>query len=133
MTYQEAQEIYCINTEIKSLQAELAEHELNRRYYKTVVLSDMPKGRGSYKNPTDEHLIKEQELKDILRYAMDRLQDRLIEFEKFLAGVEDTEARTILRLRCINNMGWEEIGDKMYMSRYTASRIFRKFFEENPD
>ena len=131
MTYQEAQEIYCINTEIKSLQAELAQHEQDRRYYKTVVLTDMPRGRGGYKNPTDEHLIKEQELKDMLRYALDRLQDKLVEFEKLLSGVEDAQTRTILRLRCINNMDWYEIGEEMCMCRTTASRKFRKFFEEN--
>lgn len=128
MTYEEATEIYYINTEIKALQLELAQHEENRRYYKTVILSDMSKGKGEHINPTDEWLIKEQELKDMLRYSLNVLQNKLLKFEQFLAGIEDTETRLILRLRCINNMSWQEIGENIGMDRRTASRKFNKFF-----
>ncbi len=130
MTYEEAMEICHINTEIQSLKAELAQHEDNRRYYRTTLLSDMPRAKGAHISPTDEHLIKEQQLKEMLRYCMDRLQDELLEFEKFLSGVEDAEVRTILRLRCVNNMGWGQIGDRMHMDRRTASRKFQRFFAE---
>lgn len=132
MTCKEATEIYYIKTEIKSLQEELAQHERNRRYYKMVLLSDMPKGRGDHGNPVDKYLIKEQELKDMLQYSLDRLQDELLKFEEFLVSVEDAEIRTILRLRCINNIGWEQIGDRMHMDRRTASRKFYRFFEGTP-
>lgn len=131
MTYEEATEIYYINTEIKALQLELAQHEENRRYYKTVILSDMPKGKGEHINPTDEYLIKEQELKDMIRYALNALQNKLLKFEQFLAGIDDTEMRLILRLRCVNNMSWQEIGDSIGMDRTTASRKFNKFFSMN--
>lgn len=130
MTCKEAAEIYYIRTEIKSLKEELAQHERDRRYYKTVLLSDMPRGRGARANLMDEHLIKEQELKDMIRHSLDRLQDELLKFEGFLASVEDVEVRTILRLRCINNMGWEQIGDRMHMDRRTASRKFQRFFAQ---
>lgn len=131
MTYKEAGEIYYINTEIKSLQAELAQHEEARRYYRTAVLSDMPKGKGQHRNHEDEYLVREQELKDMLRYSLDSLQEKLLEFEKFLKGVEDAEMRAILRLRCINNMRWQEIGDRMHMDRTTASKKFKRYFLEN--
>lgn len=129
MTYEEATEIYYINTEIKALRLELAQHEENRRYYKTVILSDMPKGKGEHVNPTDEYLIKEQELKDMIRYALNVLQNKLLKFEQFFAEIEDTETRLILRLRCVNNMSWQEIGDNIGMDRTTASRKFYKFFQ----
>lgn len=128
MTYEKATEIYYINTEIKALQLELAQHEENRRYYKTVILSDMPKGKGKHVNPTDEYLIKEQELKDMIRYALNTLQNKLLKFEQFLSEIEDTETRLILRLRCVNNMSWQEIGDNIGMDRTTASRKFYRFF-----
>ncbi len=131
MTYEEAMEIYHIKAEIKSLQTELQQHEESRRYYKTVILTDMPKGRGQYKNSTDEHLIKEQKLKDMLLYSLNMLQDELLRFEEFLKSVKNAEMRTILRLRCINNMGWQEIGDEIGADRTTASRMFRKFFKQS--
>lgn len=131
MTYEEAMEIYYIKAEIKSLQKELQQHEESRRYYKTVILTDMPKGRGQNKNSTDEYLIKEQNLKDMLRYSFDMLQNELIRFEEFLKSIKNAEMRTILRLRCINNMGWQEIGDEIGVDRTTASRMFRRFFAQN--
>lgn len=131
MTYEEAMEIYYIKAEIKSLQKELQQHEESRRYYKTVILTDMPKGRGQNKNSTDEYLIKEQNLKDMLRYSLNMLQNELIRFEEFLKNIKNAEMRTVLRLRCINNMGWQEIGDEIGVDRTTASRMFRKFFAQN--
>lgn len=130
MTYEEAMEIYYIKAEIKSLQKELQQHEESRRYYKTVILTDMPKGRGQNKNPTDEYLIKEQNLKDMLRYSLNMLQNELIRFEEFLKNIKNAEMRTVLRLRCINNMGWQEIGDEIGVDRTTASRMFRRFFAQ---
>lgn len=131
MTYEEAMEIYYIKAEIKSLQKELQQHEESRRYYKTVILTDMPKGRGQNKNSTDEYLIKEQNLKDMLRYSLNMLQNELIRFEEFLKSIKNAEMRTILRLRCINNMGWQEIGDEIGVDRTTASKMFRRFFAQN--
>lgn len=131
MTYEEAMEIYYIKAEIKSLQKELQQHEESRRYYKTVILTDMPKGRGQNKNSTDEYLIKEQNLKDMLRYSLNMLQNELIRFEEFLKSIKNAEMRTVLRLRCINNMGWQEIGDEIGVDRTTASRMFRRFFAQN--
>lgn len=131
MTYEEAMEIYYIKAEIKSLQKELQQHEESRRYYKTVILTDMPKGRGQNKNSTDEYLIKEQNLKDMLRYSLNMLQNELIRFEEFLKNIKNAEMRTVLRLRCINNMGWQEIGDEIGVDRTTASRMFRRFFAQN--
>lgn len=128
MTFENAQEIYYINTEIKAIQLELARHEANRKYYRTVILSDMPKGKGEHINPTDEWMIKEQQLKDMLKYSLNKLQNKMIEFEECLKTVEDAEIRVILRLRCINNMSWGEIGDNIGMDRRTASRKFNKFF-----
>lgn len=130
MTYEEAMEIYYIKAEIKSLQKELQQHEESRRYYKTVILTDMPKGRGQNKNSTDEYLIKEQNLKDMLRYSLNMLQNELIRFEEFLKNIKNAEMRTVLRLRCINNMGWQEIGDEIGVDRTTASRMFRRFFAQ---
>lgn len=129
MTFEKALEIYYINAEIKAIQLELVKHEENRKYYRTVVLTDMLRAKGEHINPTDEWLIKEQQLKEMLRYSLDNLQNKMIEFEKFLKEVEDAETRVILRLRCINNMSWEEIGDNLGMDRRTASRKFNRFFD----
>ena len=114
----------------KTLQLELARLEDSKTYYKNHFLSDMPKGSSQYNNPIDKYLTKRQELQDMLNYALRKLQIKRREFEEFLQKVENAETRLILRLRCINNMRWEDIGKEIGIDRRTASRIFYQYFKE---
>lgn len=131
MTFEEASQIYYINLEIKALRLELAKLKEERRYYKPNVISDMPRGGGEYINQEDEYLAKEQELEDMLNYSLRKLQYERRKIEEFLDTVGDAETRLILRLRCVNNMKWEDIGDEIGADRRTVSRKFYKFFEKN--
>ena len=129
VTVEEASQIYYINQEIKYIQKELADLEAERKYYKPTILSDMPKGKGGYRNITDDFLEKQSELEDMLCYSLRKLQEERKQFEDFLHSVEDAELRLILRLRCINNMRWEEIGQAVGMERTTVSKKFYKYFK----
>lgn len=129
VTVEEASQIFYINQEIKYIQKELANLEDERKYYKPTILSDMPKGMGGYKNITDDFLEKQSELEDMLRYSLRKLQEERKRFENFLYSVEDAELRLILRLRCINNMRWEDIGQAVDMERTTVSKKFYKYFK----
>lgn len=131
MTFEEASQIYYINLEIKALQLELAKMEEERNYYKPMILSDMPRAGGEHINPSDEYLVKRQEIEDMINYAMRKLQYERKKLEQFLNTVEDAEMRLILRLRCVNNMKWEDIGEELHMARTTASRKFYNFFKMN--
>lgn len=129
MTIEEASQIYYINIEIKALQLELAKMEEERNYYKPIILSDMPRGGGEHINPSDEYLVKRQEIEDMINYALRKLQYERKKFEQFLNTVDDAEMRLILRLRCINNMRWEDIGEEIGTSRTTVSRKFYRYFK----
>ena len=129
MTLEQASQIYYIQKEIKYIQKQLADLEAERKYYKPTILSDMPKGKGEYRNITDDFLERQQELEDMLKYSLKNLQAERKKFEEFLNTVEDAEMRLILRLRCINNMHWEDIGAAVGMDRRTASRKFYGFFK----
>lgn len=131
MTIEEASQIYYINLEIKALQLELAKMEEERNYYKPIILSDMPRGGGEHINPSDEYLVKRQEIEDMINYALRKLQYERKKFEQFLSTVDDAEMRLILRLRCVNNMKWEAIGNEINIDRRTVSRKFYKFFEKS--
>ena len=50
-----------------------------------------------------------------------------------LSDYANSEMRLILRLRCINNMGWFDIGKELNMDRRTVSRKFYKFFKRQKD
>lgn len=132
ITLEQASQIYYINLEIDRIQLDLAKLREGRVYYKANIMTDMPKGGGTYTNPEDEYLAREMELEGLLSYALKKLQQERMCMERFLASVQDAEMRLILRLRCINNMTWEEIGAELDMDRRTASRKFKSFFEICP-
>ena len=129
MTLQEASQIHYIIQEIKSIKLELNDLEAERKYFKSTILSDLPRGRGAYRNATDDFLVRQQELEDMLRYSLRKMQEERKRFEQFLKTVDDAEMRLILRLRCVNNMRWEDIGAAVGAERTTVSKKFYKFFK----
>lgn len=128
MTFEQACQIYYIYMEIKALQLDLARLKEERRYVKATNLTGMPNGKGGYKNWMDEYLIKEEELQNLLNENLYKLQVERKNFEEFLQGVEDAQMRLILRLRCVNNLSWEAIGEELDKDRRTVSNKFKKFF-----
>ena len=128
MTIEEANQIYYINLEIKTLRLELTRIEESRTYYRSNKISDMPKGGGE-KDIVEEYLVEKQKIEDMLKYSMRKLQIEREKFERFLQEIDDSEIRLILRLRCINNLSWEQIGEEIKIDRRTASRKFYNFFK----
>ncbi len=127
MTIDDASQIYYINKEIKALYRELAELK-QQSFFKPIIISDMPHG-GDTKDLYVEYTSSVLEIEDMIRYSLMKLQRERKKIEQFLDTVKDSELRLILRLRCINNMNWQEIGDEIGMDRRTASRKFYNYFK----
>ena len=131
MTLEESKQIHYIIKEIGVLQKELAELRMKNPYKQNIV-TDMPRGGRSCSDLSD-YANEVMELEDMLNYSLRKLQRERKKFEQFLTTVDNSEMRLILRLRCINNMGWFDIGTELNMDRRTASRKFYKFFKEQKD
>lgn len=130
MTLEEASQIYYINKEIKAIKLDLVRLEENRTFSRTITYSDMPKG--GIRDTTediDDYLTEHQQLADALHYSLKKLQRERLKMEKFLTTIQDAELRLIIRLRCVNNMHWREIGEELNMSHTTAMRKFFIFWE----
>lgn len=132
ITLEEAERIYYINLEITSIQLDLARLRESRVYYKSNIITDMPRGGGEHGNPEDEYLEMEMELERMLKHALRKLQKEKVRMEAFLGSVTNAEMRLILRLRCINNMTFADIGIRLGMDRRTVSRKFYAFFKSCP-
>lgn len=132
MTFEEASQIYYINKEIEVIQLELARMEEKRTFSKAITYSDMPKGAiRDTTEDVDDYLTKQQELKDMLNYSLKKLQQERVKMENFLQTIDDAEMRLIIRLRCINNMYWWEIGKELKMHRTAVSKKFYDFWSQN--
>lgn len=127
ITYEDLTSIYNINVEIKKIQEEIRNLQ-ERNFYKPNIISDMPRG-GEGKDMLVEYAEKQKTLEDMLSYSLRKLQNKKLKVEGFISSIEDNEDRLIVRLRCVNNMDWHDIGAELGMSRTTASRKFYAFLE----
>ena len=125
MTLEELSSIPYIIAEIKALQLELEELR-QQNFYKANIITDMPRG-GQGKEQPFTYINSVIRLEKMIQDKINCLECRRLEIEVFIEGIEDTLERTIVRLRCINNMTWEEIGEEVGYSRKGVYEIFKKF------
>ena len=124
MTLEELTQIPYLIAEIKALQLELYELR-NANFYKNNIISDMPRGGQGAEQPFT-YVSNIAELEKELEFKIELMQRKRLEIEKFIETIEDIVERSIVRMRCINTMTWEEIGEEVNMSRTTAMRTFKK-------
>ena len=128
MTFEDLISVHNINIEIKKIQEEIKQLR-EQNFFKPNIISDMPRG-GIGKDMLVEYVEESKRLDDILNYSLRTLQKKRTEIEEFICGIKDNETRLIVRLRCINNMDWVDIGAELSMSRTTASRKFYAYLEK---
>lgn len=128
MTFEDLLSVYSINIEIKKIQEEI-QRLREQNFFKPNIISDMPRG-GTGKDMLVEYAEESKRLDDMLNYSLTRLQKKRTEIEEFISSIEDNENRLIVRLRCINNMDWQQIGDELGMERTTVSKKFYNFLDK---
>lgn len=127
MTFEDLLSVHSINIEIKKIQEEI-QRLREQNFFKPNIITDMPKG-GTGKDMLVEYAEESKRLDDMLNYSLARLQKKRTEIEEFISSIEDNETRLIVRLRCINNMDWQQIGDELALHRTTASKKFYDFLD----
>lgn len=119
-----------LNRELERLEEELKAIE-NKSLVKSPLLSGMPYGSG-FSNKTADYAIRVNEIKRLINITVDRILKTRAEMEQFLQEIEDPELRMILRLRSVQHLGWQEIGDELGMDRRTSlPENIRNFVKRN--
>ena len=127
MIHQELNELYWLNKEIEDLEKRIKELEATAGIGASKM-SGMPSS-GKISNPVDAVAMKILKLRNKIQENKLLVIEEKLKIEEFIGTVEDSELRMILRLRNIDLLGWEEIGDALGMDRTTASRKYRDFIE----
>ena len=111
-----------LNRDIERLQALRSQVERI-----TPVISDMPKGVPS-NNTIQQRVVELRE-----KYIETRVSalEEYLKIEKYISSVEDSEIRTMMRLRFLDLKSWEDIGREYYCDRRTASRKVHKYIKQN--
>lgn len=123
MTEKELSRYYHLKKEIKDLEERIIKLGDG---VGAVEITDMPKG-SSNKNTIQQRIA---ELRD--RYIELRITalEEYIKIENFISSIEESEIRTMMRMRFLDLESWEKIGIEFYCDRRTASRKVHKYIIE---
>lgn len=132
MTRKEMEQCRTLPHEIKSIEMAMKNP---RRTDVVVFYKDYRTGTGvpKAKRETDDGEEDLKILRGNLRICKRKLAKRLLEAEKFIEQVEDTEMRTILRMYYINNTSQKEIGELLHYSQTAISTKLRVFWFSQGD
>ena len=128
MIREELNELYWLNKEIQDLKRRLKELEENTPIG-SAKITGLPKG-SSQSNQIESYIEKVDALKRKINENMILVIEEKKKIEDFIATVDDAEMRMIIRLRNIDLMGWQEIGDALGMERTTASKKYNSFLKK---
>ena len=91
-------------------------------------LTGMPHGSG-VSNPIVSYVIKKEELTERLNQKIARYTEELVRIETIIDGIEDAEVRAIARMRFVQCMKWEDIGDRVHLERTTCAKKLKEYIK----
>ena len=103
--------LYYLKIDIENIKTEIE----NLPTISSPQLTGMPHGTG-ISNPVVEYVIKKEELIKKLNQKIEKYTEELIRVEDIIDRIDDIEVRAIARMRFIQNMRWEDIGEKIIFS-----------------
>ena len=125
MTRKEMEQCVSLRYEIEAIKKSMRSPKST---YVVVFYKDYRTGKGipKAKQEVDNGEQDKKILEAYLKREKNKLKKRLAAAEKFIASVDDSEMRTILRMYYINGNTQKEIGDELH---YTSARISQKLNE----
>ena len=75
----------------------------------------------------DSSKVKRLERK--LKRKLDELMDERARIEEYIESIDNATIRMILRLRHINGLRWNQIGNELGYSERQCRRVYKKFIE----
>lgn len=132
MTRKEMEQCISLRHEIKAIEESM---KSPKSTYVSVFYKDYRSGKGVPKS-RQEIDNGEEELRILKAYHIRyrrRLLMKLTEAEKFIASVEDSELRTILRMYYINGYSQQEIGNELHYTQAAISNKIRSFWFSHGD
>ncbi|MGN0244593.1 MAG: DUF1492 domain-containing protein [Lachnospiraceae bacterium] len=96
----------------------------------TSVISDMPGNATHNVHKTEDVIVKIVDLQNEIKEAMEGLVDLKKQILDSINKVEDPELRTLLELRYISYMSWENIASEMFYGIDNVFKLHRKALEQ---
>ena len=116
--------LYYLKIDIENIREEIK----NIPTISSPQLTGMPHGTG-ISNPIVNYVLKKEALIEKLNQKIEKYTEELIRIEGIIEQIDDAEVRAIARMRFIQNMKWEDIGEKIHLERTTCSKKLRKYIK----
>lgn len=129
MTKKELSQLFYINLEIKDIKEKI--EEIESRYIGAINYSNDRVQTGRISDSTRDIAIKVAELTELYEVKLKELFIQRARIERFIDGIEDSDIRLIVRLRHINCMTWEQIGQEMNYHYSTIIKKYQNHFSQN--
>lgn len=129
MIREELNELYWLKKEVEDLQNRLQELEETNGVGSAKIDNEIH-GSGGKSDPVERLTIKKIQLKNRIYETMLLILEEKEKIEKFIETIPDSKLRTIVRLRNIDLMTWEEIGNIMELDRKTVSKKYNDFIKD---
>lgn len=91
-------------------------------------ITGMPHGT-NVSNPIESYFLKKEQLLEKLNQKIEKYTEELIRIEGIIDTIDDIEVKAIARMRFIQNMKWEDIGEQVHLERTTCSKKLRKYID----
>ena len=92
----------------------------------TTVISDMPGSPNRNVHKTEDVIIKILDLQEEIKKEMEGLVDLKRQILDSISKVEDSQLRTLLELRYISYLTWEQIAEEMNFGIDNVFKLNRK-------
>ena len=113
MTKHELQEYMKQVREQKRLESRIAELTAEMQRIKSVVLSDVPKGKGKSNERLEQIIDEKQQLINDYKEQIKKAHIIMSKIEVAVNSLSDERFRMILSMRYLDGRTWEYIADKM--------------------
>ena len=129
MTEKELNQLHYINKEIEVLKNQLDELK-SRSLLKSQEFTGMPHAPG-ISDKTAQIAVAIREIEELYEIKLRELYVVRGRIERYINSIENDTERVIMRLRCINNMRWENIGNELGYHRTRVSQIYHNHFKHS--
>lgn len=114
--------LYYLKIDIENIKEEIR----NLPMINTMPITGMPHSTG-VSNPVESYYLKKEKLIDKLNLKLEKYTEELMRIEDIIEKIDDAEVRSIARMRFVQCLKWEEIGEKVHLERTTCSKKLRKY------
>lgn len=123
MTEKELSKYYKLKREAEDLEVRIKEFDDG---ISSIKIKDIITSGGGSHSSIQEKLVQ---LKDQWYEKRVSALEEYLKIESYINNVDDPEIRLIMRLRFLDLMNWEKIGERTYQDRTSVSRKLRKYLK----